>query len=44
MLHAIHWAIAWFTHLDREEWVVVLAVGTALGCLCMRGFGSRANY
>jgi hypothetical protein len=36
--------MSWFTHLDRQEWLIVLVVGTALGCLCMRGFGSRANF
>ncbi|QDU56269.1 hypothetical protein [Aeoliella mucimassa] len=27
----------WFNTLNREEWMVVLAVGSALGFLCMRG-------
>ncbi|MEN1681885.1 MAG: hypothetical protein AAGJ46_20075 [Planctomycetota bacterium] len=35
---------AWFAALNREEWLVVLAVGCLLGFLCMRGFGSRSNY
>lgn len=35
---------SWFGSLSREEWVVVLAVGCACGFLCLRGFGSRANY
>lgn len=34
----------WFSLLNREEWVVVLAVCCALGFLCMRGYGSRSNY
>lgn len=34
----------WFALLNREEWVVVLAVCCAAGFLCMRGYGSRSNY
>ncbi|MEM6799223.1 MAG: hypothetical protein AAF589_06885 [Planctomycetota bacterium] len=34
----------WFSALNREEWMVVLAVCCALGFLCMRGYGSRSNY
>ncbi len=29
MFPYVRWALAWFTHLDREEWVIVLAIGTA---------------
>lgn len=35
---------AWFSNLTREEWLVVLAVVSAAGFLCMRGFGSRTDY
>lgn len=31
----------WFNSLSREEWVVVLGVGAALGFLCMRGLTTR---
>lgn len=34
----------WFSRLTREEWVVVLAVVSVLGFLCMLGFGSRSKY
>jgi hypothetical protein len=34
----------WLHHLDRQQWLVLLAVTTALGFLCMRGFGSRAKH
>jgi hypothetical protein len=44
MSHLFRTAMAWFTHLDRQEWFIVLIVGTLLGCLCMRGYGSRSNY
>jgi len=30
--------------LTREEWVVVLAVVSVLGFLCMLGYGSRSKY
>ncbi len=34
----------WFSQLTREEWVVVLAVVSVLGFLCMLGYGSRSKY
>lgn len=34
----------WFTMLNREEWIVVLAIGASCGFLCMRGFGSRSKF
>jgi len=34
----------WFNRLNREEWVVVLAVVSVLGFLCMLGYGSRSKY
>jgi hypothetical protein len=34
----------WFNRLNREEWVVVLAVVSVLGFLCMLGYGSRTKY
>ncbi|MEM6329292.1 MAG: hypothetical protein AAF790_03470 [Planctomycetota bacterium] len=34
----------WFAALNREEWVVVLAVACAAGFFCMRGYGSRSNF
>ena len=30
----------WFAGLTREEWLIVLAAVTAIGFLCMRGYGS----
>ena len=35
---------SWFSRLTREEWVVVLAVVSVLGFLCMLGYGSRSTY
>ncbi len=37
-------AMAWFAHLHRQEWLVLLLIVTVLGVLCMRGYGSRTNY
>jgi hypothetical protein len=34
----------WFMRLNREEWVVVLAVVCVMGFLCMLGYGSRSKY
>jgi hypothetical protein len=34
----------WFNALNREEWILVLAAACFAGFLCLRGFGSRANY
>lgn len=34
----------WFNALNREEWIIVLAVCCVLGFLCLRGYGSRSNY
>ena len=34
----------WFSRLSREEWVIVLAVVSVLGFLCMLGYGSRSKY
>ncbi len=30
--------------MDTQEWAIVLAAMIVVGFLCMRGFGSRANY
>jgi hypothetical protein len=34
----------WVSRLDKQEWLLLLIAVTALGFLCMRGFGSRKNY
>jgi len=34
----------WFFILNWQEWIVLLAATSALGFLCMRGYGSRHNY
>lgn len=34
----------WFATLTREEWLVVLSAATAIGFICMKGFGSRSSY
>ena len=30
--------------LSRHEWIFVFVGALVLGFICMRGFGSRANY
>ena len=34
----------WFTLLNREEWMILLAIVAGCGFLCMRGFGSRSEF
>jgi hypothetical protein len=34
----------WITGLNYQEWFLLLGITAAAGLLCMRGFGSRANY
>lgn len=34
----------WFNTLTRDEWMIVLVLVTALGFLCMRGYGSRSSF
>lgn len=34
----------WVRALDRQEWIMLLTLTSALGFCCMRGFGSRHNY
>ena len=31
-------------NLDTHEWTLVLLAAVVIGCLCMRGFGSRTDY
>ena len=37
-------AMRFIERMDTQEWGLVLAAMIVLGFLCMRGFGSRANY
>ena len=41
-----YWGIAVDTptHFDQRHWIFFTAICVVLGCLCMRGFGSRKNY
>ncbi len=32
------------THFDRRHWMVFSVICVVVGCLCMRGFGSRKDY
>jgi hypothetical protein len=40
----LHDAYQWVAALSMEEWLLFLAVTSAAGFLCMRGYGSRHNY
>jgi hypothetical protein len=40
----VHRVVAAADRLDRQEWLIVLAVVVGVGFLCLRGFGSRTNY
>ncbi|MBX3424560.1 MAG: hypothetical protein KF688_02665 [Pirellulales bacterium] len=37
-------AWGWVSSLNYQEWFLLLAATTLCGFMCMRGFGSRANY
>lgn len=37
-------AMYWFAGLNKQEWVILLVVVMLIGCMCMRGYGSRSNY
>ena len=41
-----YWGIACDapTHFDRRHWIVFSIICVVVGCLCMRGFGSRKDY
>jgi|GEM_PF-1336432 len=30
--------------LDPQEWIILLLLSIVFGFLCLRGFGSRADY
>lgn len=32
------------THFDRRHWIALSIVCLVIGCLCMKGFGSRKDY
>jgi hypothetical protein len=40
----IHGGWAWVTGLNNQEWILLLAITSAAGFMCMRGFGSRNSY
>jgi len=31
-------------HLDRNQWLLVMACVVVVGLFCFRGFGSRTDY
>jgi len=34
----------WTSHLDKQQWLILLAATTIVGFFCMRGFWSRTKY
>ena len=32
------------SNMGREEWIFVFLAAVAIGCFCLKGFGSRNNY
>lgn len=41
-----YWGVACDTptHFDRRHWLLFAGICVVVGCLCMRGFGSRKDY
>ena len=40
---SLHETWVWFTQLNQQEWMALLAIGAGIGFLCMRGFSGRGN-
>ena len=32
------------THFNYRHWMIFTGICVVIGCLCMRGFGSRKDY
>lgn len=32
------------THFEHTHWMIFTSICVVIGCLCMRGFGSRKDY
>ena len=39
----VYEAWVWFTRLNQQEWMVLLAVVACVGFLCMRGLSSKGH-
>jgi len=37
-------AMRWIDQMTTTHWFLVLVIVVVIGCVCMRGFGSRSNY
>jgi hypothetical protein len=42
--HFLHYATGVLDHMGPQEWLLVLAAMIVVGCVCLRGFGSRSQY
>lgn len=40
----LHEALRWVDRMGTQQWLLVLAAVIVIGVLCLRGFGSRAEY
>ena len=41
--NSMHDTWVWFTRLNQEEWMAILAIGAGLGFFCMRGRSSKRS-
>lgn len=32
------------SHLESQHWIILSVVCVVVGCICMRGYGSRKDY
>ena len=44
MSRVVHELARYLDHMSVQQWMLVLVAAIGLGMLCLRGFGSRANY
>ncbi len=44
MTQVVHELTRYVDHMSLQQWTLLLIAVIALGMLCLRGFGSRANY
>ena len=44
MYHVYRQVVHCIDRMGPQEWVLVLAAMIVVGCVCLRGFGSRSKY
>lgn len=40
----VHDLMQWIDHMERTQWLLVLAGAILIGILCMRGIGARSHF